>query len=99
MPATGGGLTVTVIVEVFWQPFTSVPVTVYVVVEAGDTLMEVPLALVLQVYEVPPDAVSVVLSPTQSVVLPLTEIVGSAFTTTVNVPVFWQPFASVPVTV
>jgi len=32
---TGGGLTVTVTVEVLVQPFEPVPVIVYVVVEAG----------------------------------------------------------------
>ena len=47
MPATGGGFTVTVMVDVFWQPFASVPVTVYVVVAEGVTLMDVPVALVL----------------------------------------------------
>ena len=34
-PTTGCGFTVTVIVEVPVQPFTSVPVTVYVAVEGG----------------------------------------------------------------
>ena len=35
---TGNGFTVTVTVAVFVQPFTAVPVTVYVVVTVGDAV-------------------------------------------------------------
>jgi len=41
----GRGFTVTVTDAVLWHPFTSTPVTVYVVVEAGVTVTLVPVKL------------------------------------------------------
>jgi hypothetical protein len=46
-----------------------------------------------------PLAVSAVLSPAQSVVVPFTEMEGVGFTLTVTLAVSEQPLASVPVTV
>jgi hypothetical protein len=43
VPTVGNAFTVMVRVAVFTQPFALVPVTVYVVVVAGDTLTDVPL--------------------------------------------------------
>jgi hypothetical protein len=96
----GGTFTVTVTVAVFVHPFASVPVTVYVVVEAGVTVMELPVPPVLQLYVEAPDAVSVELPPEHIVAGDAVAVtVGGAFTVTVTVAVFVHPFASVPVTV
>ena len=99
----GEGLTVTVTVVVPEHP-PDVPVTVYVVVEAGlATGFEMfgllsPVAG-LQEYEVEaPLAVSVVLLPAQIVVVPDTVIVGIGFTVTVTVVVPVQE-PCVPLTV
>ena len=65
----GGGLTVTVTCAVAVHPF-DVPVTVYVVVEAGVAVTDEPVVLLnpvagLQAYEVAPVAVNVVDCPIQ----------------------------------
>ena len=62
------------------------------------TAAEVPREL-LQLNEVPPLAVSVVLLPAQITCVPLIEAVGSVFTVTDAVSVSVQPLASVTVTV
>ncbi len=62
------------------------------------TAAEVPSEL-LQLKELPPLAVSVVLPPAQITCVPLIEAVGSAFTVTDAVSESVQPLASVTVTV
>ena len=63
----GGGLfTVTVAEHELLHPPALVTVTVYVVVAVGFTVMEAVVADVLQRNDVPPVAVSVAVSPTQS---------------------------------
>ena len=62
----GVGVTVTVTTAVFEQPGPTVPVTVYVVVLAGETLTEDPFRLPgIQLYVLAPPAVSVVELPEQ----------------------------------
>jgi hypothetical protein len=81
-----------------------VPVTVYVVVTVG---LAVGLAHVLHdrpvdgnhEYDVPPVAVSTVDVPEHMEIDGLTPIVGSGFTVTVTIALFWQPAALKPVTV
>ena len=87
-------------VAVFVQPFAAVPVTVYVVVVAGETETEVPLiAPGFHVYEVAPLPVSVVLLPEQIVVVAEVAVtVGDGLTVMVRVAVPVQP-EDVPVTV
>ena len=66
----------------------------------GDTLTEAVLPPVpaIQLKLLPPEAVSVVLCPEQTVLLPLMEAVGVAVTFNVNVAVVLHP-ELVPVTV
>jgi hypothetical protein len=92
----GKGVTVTVDTAVFVHP-DWVPVTVYVVVEAGETEIGFVLAPVLQLYVVPPEPVSVAEAPAQ-MVGELTVTVGNGVTVTFDTAVFVQP-ALVPVTV
>lgn len=93
-------MTVMVRVAVPVQPV-DVPVTVYVVVEVGETVTEVPVSAPgFQVYVVAPVAVSVVLLPEQIVVLDAVVVtVGVGFTVMVRVAVLVHPLAPVPVTV
>jgi hypothetical protein len=106
----GSALTVIVEDEVAVHPSALVTVTVYVVFTIGDTVMAAVVCggVVFQLYEVPPLAVSVALSPVQivpsSAVPPdisVTTIigVGSATTVTVAVVAEEQLLASVTVTV
>lgn len=99
MLTEGGGLTVTVAVALPVHPLEPVPVTVYVVVDAGVTVMLAPLRFPgIQLYVLPPDALSVVVPPVQMVALPLVVTTGDGLTVMVIVEVFVQlPFA--PVTV
>lgn len=89
-----------VVVAVFVQPFTSVPVTVYVLLLAGvnATLLVTPP---LHEYVDAPVPLSVTAVPLHTVVagaaVELT--VGNGFTVTVMVAVFVQPVNPVPVTV
>jgi hypothetical protein len=96
----GSGLTVNVTEHELVQPLASVTVTVYVVVTLGLTLIDAVVADVLQRNDVPPDAVSVTVSPTQIAglegVMPHT---GAGFIVTVVVHELVQPSASVTVTV
>lgn len=92
---TGIGFTVTVTVEVPVQE-PCVPLTVYVVVDVGDAtglaivaLLSVPAGL--HVYDVAPDAFSVVLPPLQMPVPPVTVITGNGVTVTVTLAVAEQP--------
>lgn len=89
----GVGFTVMVCVAVFVQPFALDPVTVYVVVDVGVTVIDVPVKLPgIQLYVVPPEAVSVVLPPAQNVVLDaVTVTVGDGLTVIVRVAVAVHP--------
>jgi len=85
----GLGFTVTNDVVVFLQPVVViVPVTVYVVVDVGLAVTEVPVPALnpvvgVQVYVSAPEAVKVTDSPSQ-MVAPLTETLGLGFTVIVN---------------
>jgi hypothetical protein len=94
-------LTVISLVAVFVHPLAAVPITVYVVVDTGLTITEVPTKLPgFQLYVLAPDAVMVVELPAQIVALvTVVDIVGVASTVIRRVAVFVQPFAPVPVTV
>jgi hypothetical protein len=74
-----------------------VPVTVYDVVDAGETVIGFVVAPVLQLYVVPPAAVSVAVPPAQ-IVGEFTVTVGIGFTVIVPTAVDEQPDV-VPVTV
>jgi hypothetical protein len=97
----GAALTVIVCVVVFVQPFVAVPITVYVVVVNGETVIVAPDKFPgIQLYEDAPLAVIEVLFPAQivpDVVVVVT--VGIGFTDIVLIAVFVQPFIPVPVTV
>jgi len=97
----GVGFTLIVRVAVLVQPFAPVPVTVNVVVVEGETTMFAPVNDPgIQVYDVPPDAMSVAALPEQIVgLVVVTVMFGAGFTVIVRVAVFVQPFAFVPVTV
>ncbi len=82
------------------QPLISVPLTEYVVLTVGLTLMLGVFKPVLQVYVFTPLAVNTELNPTHTEALELLKlIVGLANKTTVCVLVLTQPNVSVPVTV
>ena len=93
----GKGLTVTTTVAVFVQPAAEVPVTVYVVVAAGETVVEAPVPPELQEYVFAPAAEIVAVCPTQ-MVAGVVVTVGKGFTVTTTVAVLVQPAAEVPVT-
>jgi hypothetical protein len=77
-----------------------VPVTVYVVVAAGATVMLLPVKLPgCQVYEVAPLAVRKAGLPAQTAAGPLTVTVGDDVTVTATVPVAVHPDTVTPVTV
>ena len=93
-------VTVTCVVAV--QPLAFVPVTVYVVVDAGDAVTDEPVVLLnpvagLQVYVLAPDAFNTVDCPAQ-IDAGRTEITGDGVTVTVTCAVEVHPFL-VPVTV
>jgi hypothetical protein len=96
----GAGFTVTVPLAVAVQPTALVPVTVYVVVEPGETVMPAVPAPVLHEYTAAPEAVKLVFCPGQFEVGETdTETVGTALIFTVADAVDVQPAAVVPVTV
>jgi len=96
---TGPASTETLTLVVFEQPFTSVPVTLYVLVDVGLTDMLAPVAEVLHVYVFAPDPVRVELLPGQTDAgLAEADTVGNGFTVTVAVADPVQPTALVPVT-
>ena len=100
-PTEGAALTVTVVFAVEVHPLTSVPVTVYVVVEAGASLTGDPdKDPGIQEYVDAPVAESEVLSPEQ-IVAGIAEAftVGSGLTVIVIVSVLVHPLPSSPVTV
>jgi hypothetical protein len=95
-------LIVIVRVAVLVQPFALVPVTVYVVVEVGLTVIEVPVRLPgCHVYDTPPEAVIVTGLPEQTVVAEaVVVIVGLGNTVTVILVEEVQPVEEfVPLTV
>jgi len=96
----GAGLTVIVLVAVFVHPAVF-PVTVYVVVVNGETVIVAPDKFPgIQLYEDAPLAVIEVLFPAQivpDVVVVVT--VGLGLTVIILVADFVQPFAPVPITV
>jgi hypothetical protein len=87
---------VTVETAVLEQPVV-VPVTVYDVVEAGETVIGFVIAPVFQEYVAPPIAVKVAVCPEQ-IVGEFTVITGMGFTLTVETAVLEQPEV-IPVTV
>jgi hypothetical protein len=89
----GCGKKVTVAVPVATHPAELVPVTVYVVVEVGLTLILEVVCPVFQEYVEPPEAESVTLEFSQTLTgFPeLIETVGSGFTVTVFVSVCLYP--------
>ena len=102
VPTVGELSTVINLVAVLVQPFAFVPVTVYVVVVAGDTLIVVPLSPPgCHVYVEPPVPVIEVETPLQIVVaVAVVPILGNEFTVMSLVDVFVQPVdVFVPVTV
>jgi hypothetical protein len=104
----GSGFTVIVVDVVDEQPLPSVTVTVYEVVAVGDLVIAAVSSPELQVYEVPPEAVSEALAPLQivpsSFVVPDVSVttidgIGSGFTVIVVAVVVSQPSEFVTVTV
>jgi hypothetical protein len=96
----GNGLTVTVERAVFVQPFPSVPVTVYDVVELSmGVVVLAPFGKPpVHVYDIAPLAIKLAVCPTQ-IVGEFTVTLGLGLTVIVDIAVFLQPFTSVPVTV
>jgi hypothetical protein len=95
--------TVTTLVIVFVQPFTAVPVIVYVVVVDGFAVTLAPVEALNPVlgdheYVFAPLAVNVVFAPLQ-ILGEFTARVGKGKTVTILVIVFVQPFTAVPVIV
>ena len=84
---------------VFVQPLAPVPVTVYEVVEVGDTVVPAVFEPLLQTYVEAPLAVNVVEPAIQIVEVPEIVTVGTDFIVTNTSSVSGQPFALVPVTV
>ena len=94
---TGALVTVTPVVFDLTQPAAEVPVTVYVVLETGDTDKLEPVAPVFHVYVEAPEAVKLAVEPEQ-IVAELTLTEGNALTVTLATTVLAQPAALVPVT-
>jgi hypothetical protein len=101
----GVGFTITVDDAMFTQLWMSVPVTVYVVVvdvvgATGLTVCAAVTTLLLQLYVLPPPAISTELDPVHMLDgLALVVIVGNGYTVTVVDAVFVHPCTSVPVTI
>lgn len=90
--------TLTVVFCVLVHPLESVAVTVYVVVTLGLTVIEAVVALLLQTYDIPPDAVNVVLSFIHIFTSPVIVTVGNGLIFTNLDPTAEQPFVPVTVT-
>jgi hypothetical protein len=101
VPTLGNAFTVMSRVAVAVHPLAPVPVTVYVVVLAGDTLMVVPVNDPgCQLYVDAPVPVILVLPPAHMVALvTVVPTLGNAFTVMSRVAVALHPLAPVPVTV
>jgi hypothetical protein len=100
MTQIGFGVTVIVAEHELVHPFASVTVTVYVVVDAGFTVMEAVVAALLQRNDVPPDAVSVAEPPMQNDESETAMLqTGPGLTVTVVEHELVHPFASLTVTV
>jgi hypothetical protein len=99
----GNGFTVTVPLALLAQPVVpSVTVTVYVVVEAGDTVIEADVSLSLhkKLGLLAPVVAAKVAPPPAQAIAEFTLTVGSGFTVTVPLPLLAQPVVpSVTVTV
>lgn len=92
-------LTVINCVAVFVHPLPSVPVTVYVVVEEGVTLIELPVSDPgIQVYVLPPDAFKVTVLPLHEAGADGVTVMVGVLTVTTTVPVVAQPAVVVFVT-
>ena len=96
----GNGFTVTLTVAVPEHPSDVIPVTVYVVVPVGDTVLELPLPkLCDQLYVFAPLAVSTEVAPLHIAAgLAVAVTVGNGFTVTLTVAVPVHPAVVVPVT-
>lgn len=99
-PIAGSGFTVIVVVDVPVQPFAAVPVTVYVVVDAGVNGMP-SLTPPLHEYDIAPVPLNVTLDPAHTADAGdvVEETTGDGFTVIVVVAVLVQPVDAVPVTV
>jgi len=97
----GNGFTVTLTVAVPEHPSDVIPVTVYVVVPVGDTVLELPLPkLCDQLYVFAPLAVNTELSPLHIAAgLAVAVTDGNGFTVTLTVAVPEHPSDVIPVTV
>ena len=97
----GNGFTVTLTVAVPVHPAVLVPVTVYVVVELGVTVLLAPLPrLCDQLYVLAPAAVNTEFAPLHiDAGLAVAVTVGNGLTVTLTVAVPVHPAALVPVTV
>ena len=96
----GAGFTVTVTEQDEVHPLASVTVTVYVVVDAGLTVMAAVVAALLHRNDVPPEAVSVTepFGHTEGLAGAMLQT-GAGFTVTVTEQDEVHPLASVTVTV
>jgi hypothetical protein len=93
-------LTFTVTVAVFAQPALEIPVTVYVDVLLGATVIDAPLMPLLQLYVLPPLALKTEFPPIHILEgLANAVTVGNGFTVTLTVAVPVHPAVLVPVTV
>jgi hypothetical protein len=100
MAGIGAGLTVTDAVSVSVQPLLLVTVTVYVVVDTGETVIAELLPKPPDQRYVPmPEAVRVVLLPTHIPVTPLITATGEVQTPIWAEALLVQPFTPVTVTV
>lgn len=98
--AFGRLFTLTVPLAIAVQLAALLTVTVYVVDEVGLTVIAAVVAVVLHKYDVPPDAVNVVLCPLHIAIEEgVTEAVGEVFTVTKRLAVAEQLAALLTVTV
>jgi hypothetical protein len=96
MAAVGLLFTVNALLLVAVQPLALVTVTLYA--PAVETVIAAVVAPLLHRYDVPPEAVKLVLLPVQIVFVPVIAAVGFVFTVNALLLVAVQPFPSVTVT-